>query len=282
MNINKQYLDPDTPAQNIYGLHLNVKRNNNISHTHNYHEFMLITSGSVLHKANGESDILSEHTLCFIRSNDIHSVSKFGDDDAKIFNVGIPINHFNKAVQYYDVDSTFLFSSNKPINVSLTSEEYNELNRKIDIFSKIEYGELHGKLFKNLLSELLLLLIIPRENKLGFEYSSNIPNWLQKLINDMRNPEYFIEGLPKLLSLTNYSQEYVTRSFRKHINMSPTQFLNFLKLSYAKKLIVEENLPIIDACFQSGFNCEGYFYKEFKKMYSMTPKQMLKMKETTK
>ena len=42
-----------------------------------------------------------------------------------------------------------------------------------------------------------------------------------------------------------------------------------------------ENLPIIDACFQSGFNCEGYFYKEFKKMYSMTPKQMLKMKETT-
>lgn len=282
MQVHKQYLDPNTPAQNVYGLHLPVvKRNNNNMHTHNYHEFMLVLSGSILHKFNNESEVLTEHQLCFIRANDIHSISTYANDKSFLFNIGIPTALFDKVIDFYDIDSTFLFSSKKPITVSLSIKDYTNLIRKIDNFSKIDYGELHGKLFKNLLAELIFLLITPNKSGASITYLPYTPNWILQLIAQMKQPEYFIEGLPKLLSLTNYSQEYLTRSFRKYLNLTPTQYINSLRLSYAKKLIIEDNVPIVDACYKSGFNCEGYFYKEFKKMFSMTPRQMLKVKENT-
>ena len=280
MSIHKQYLNPNISSQNIYGLNLTVKkRKNDIMHTHNYHEFMLVRTGEILHKHQCGEEILKEHQLCFVRATDIHSISLHSKENATIFNIGITERLFQKVFNYYNCDSTFLTSSMKPVVINLSSANFENLCKKIDLFSTTIFGELHSKMFYNLLSEFAFLMTTPQKHSL---YSlQNIPNWLLKIAKEMQKTENFIEGLPKLLSITTYSQEYISRSFRKHLGLSPTEYINSLRLNYAKKLILEDNIPISQACYECGFNCEGYFYKEFKKLFSMTPKQMKNHKENS-
>lgn len=280
MPIHKQYLNPNISSQNIYGMNLSVvKRENNIMHTHNYHEFMLVKKGEILHKYQTGEEILKEHQLCFVRASDFHSISLFSKEAAEIYNIGITERLFEKVFNYYNCDYTFLISSQKPVVINLSMADFEILCKKIDFFSNAIFGDLHSKMFYNLLSEFAFLISTPQKHNL---YNlQNVPNWLLKIIKEMQKPDNFIEGLPKLLSITTYSQEYISRCFRKYLGLSATEYINSLRLNYAKKLILEDNIPISQACYECGFNCEGYFYKEFKELFSMTPKQMKNHKENS-
>lgn len=279
MAIYKQYLNPNISAQNIYGLNLTVKkRQNDIMHTHNYYEFMLVKTGKILHKHQCGENILNERQLCFIRPEDVHQVSSYSNEATSIYNIGITQKLLDKVFEFYDFDSTYIISSKEPIVVTLSANNFDNLCAKIDNFAASDFGEQHSKLFYNLLSEFLFLITSPQS--FDCNYLPNTPNWLLKIIKEMQQPDNFIKGLPKLLSITTYSQEYISRCFKKYLNLTPTQYINSLRLKYAKKLILDDNVPISEACYACGFNCEGYFYKEFKKMFSMTPNQMKKYKDS--
>lgn len=278
MAIYKQFLDPNTPAERIYGLHLIVKKNNNIFHTHNYHEFMLVESGEISNRYESGADILHAHQLCLIRDKDVHSIALNSEVESSIYNIGIPHKLFNKACEFYNIDPTYIFSSKGPLTVSLSKNEYDELIKKINAFSRADFGEKHARLFLNLLSELVFLILVSNKSKNNL--SKYAPSWLVNLLTEINKPENFIAGLPKLLEMSDYSQEYITRSFRKYLNTSPTKYINSLRLRYAKDLIIERGASATDACYASGFNGETYFSKEFKKMFNITPKQMSRMKKT--
>lgn len=280
MKTTKQYLDPHTPASHVYGMYLtNSNPNNTNFHTHNYCEFMLIMSGSLFHQCNQTGSIISKRQLCFIRASDVHCSSCYRET-AELFNIGIPNDLLDTVTDYYDIDITPFFLTKQPPTVTLSENNYHYLSQKIALFMKTDFNELHARIFKNLLSEMLFFLSTPNNSSIHTSYQHNTPDWLLKLLSDMDKKENFVAGLPKLLSLTNFSQEYVNRCFKKYLNTTPTQYINSLRLSYARKLIMEDNMPIIDACYQSGYNSEGYFYKEFKKMYLQTPMQMLKSKNS--
>lgn len=79
----------------------------------------------------------------------------------------------------------------------------------------------------------------------------------------MEEPENFIEGLPRLISLANVSQEYLNRSFRRYLHMSPTEFINMRRMDFAASLILENRMEIIDICQECGFRNLSYFYRVF-------------------
>lgn len=278
MKYHKQYLDPNTPASHVYGMMLHTENPDNKNfHTHNYCEIMVILSGHMLHKFNNESTILTEKQLCFVRDSDIHSCSCY-QAPLDFFNIGIPNVLLKEAASYYDIDVNSLLNSINPPTVSLSKDSFKALHKKILTFMKTEYNELHGRMFKNLLSEMLFLLTSPDNSSIHTIYRSNTPKWFLDLISEMDKVENFTSGLPKLFELSQHSQEYINRCFRKYLNTTPTRYINSLRLNYAKKLIIEDDINIITACYRSGFESESYFYKIFKNTFNCTPLQMLKEK----
>lgn len=101
------------------------------------------------------------------------------------------------------------------------------------------------------------------------------PHWFFELTSLMSRKENFTVGLSRMLEYAHMSQEHLTRVFKKYTGITPTQYINELRLEYAAMLITDKGTEISDACFLSGFNNISHFYHQFKKKYGCSPKQYL-------
>jgi AraC-like DNA-binding protein len=61
------------------------------------------------------------------------------------------------------------------------------------------------------------------------------------------------------------------RFFKRNIKKSYFDFLKELRIGHACKLLRESNAPIIDICYNSGYNSWAHFSKQFKNVKEITP-----------
>ena len=64
---------------------------------------------------------------------------------------------------------------------------------------------------------------------------------------------------------------YLCRVFKKHLGITPIDYINNLRFGYAESLILKTDLEIMDICMEIGIENLGYFYKEFKKRFHSAP-----------
>jgi signal transduction histidine kinase/CheY-like chemotaxis protein/ligand-binding sensor domain-containing protein len=89
---------------------------------------------------------------------------------------------------------------------------------------------------------------------------------IRKNIDNQDLQSLFIE---KELGISN-SQLY--RKIKQLFGFSPGDLIRTIRLKYAAELLRKGILTVSEVCYQSGFNNRSYFYREFKKMYNLTPK----------
>lgn len=61
---------------------------------------------------------------------------------------------------------------------------------------------------------------------------------------------------------------------REITQMTPSEYIRSVKISHATHLLRTTNMTIQEIMFCSGFNNKSYFYREFAKIYHMSPKEM--------
>lgn len=79
-------------------------------------------------------------------------------------------------------------------------------------------------------------------------------------------------GEKELAMLSRLSTSAFSRSFRRHTGMPLTAYVNRLRINLAVQLLMsEENLPIIDICFASGFKNLSNFNRQFLRQKGISP-----------
>jgi len=73
-----------------------------------------------------------------------------------------------------------------------------------------------------------------------------------------------------MVALSGKSREHLTRSMRKYIGMSPSEFINDLRLNYIANMLINSNHRILDIIFASGFNTVSHATLLFRKKYGMS------------
>lgn len=69
-----------------------------------------------------------------------------------------------------------------------------------------------------------------------------------------------------------YNRDYLSRLFRRKIQMSVVEYINYYtRVSEAKKLLYETGDSIKEIAYRVGFTDETYFMKVFKKWEQVTP-----------
>jgi signal transduction histidine kinase/DNA-binding response OmpR family regulator len=92
-----------------------------------------------------------------------------------------------------------------------------------------------------------------------------------KVINEhLSNSDLDATVVEKELSLSRMS---LYRKLKALTNMTPSEFIKHLRLRHAATLLKTTNLTVSEIYYQTGFNNQSYFYREFKKAYHSSPKE---------
>ena len=84
---------------------------------------------------------------------------------------------------------------------------------------------------------------------------------------------------PEICAYCGISASYGARLFRKHMNMTMTEYINSEKLSYAWELMCNTSLKLTEIADYLGYCDVYYFSRRFKRKFGKSPNQMLSAKQ---
>lgn len=111
----------------------------------------------------------------------------------------------------------------------------------------------------------------------NFILSSNHINPAIEKIIDFSFKRYLTPvTLQQVADVASMSIPTFCRFFKKNIKKTYFDFLQDLRISHACKLLTNSDKPIMEICYESGYNSWAHFSKQFKNVKEMTPSQYRK------
>ena len=82
--------------------------------------------------------------------------------------------------------------------------------------------------------------------------------------------------LKRLANLVNMAEGSLCRYFKLNMGITLFEYLNKIKIEFACKLLMDQNLSILDVCIDSGFSNTSHFNKQFKRTTGVPPSEYRK------
>lgn len=237
-------------------------------HDHDYYEVFLVLGGSAHHYVNGKSFPLSKGNLIFIRDYDVHDYYE-RSKDFEFLNLAFLKNVFTDMRNFLGngFDSVSLLGVRYPPCVRLSAHDTEKL--------RLSLAELHTT------GEKVTLMRARMRRKLIDIFSdfftlfpteeSKIPFWLENAYEQMRRPKNFVLGKERFFELAGRSREHTTRCLMHYYGVTPSDYINTLRLHYAAGLLRSSNLSATDICYECGFHNVSWFYNTFEKEFHISP-----------
>ena len=85
--------------------------------------------------------------------------------------------------------------------------------------------------------------------------------------------EHYSEDIPMsdLAETLGITHQHFCRLFRSAMDMSPNEYLTGLRISKAKQMLTEQNIPVSEIAAACGFRDPCYFSTIFKKSMGVPP-----------
>ena len=247
-------------------------------HRHNYVEMMIVLSGSITHRIDGEPFTLSTGEVLIMNKHVSHSVERSGKDD-----IGVNIIMSDRFI--YGVTSELagtLFSSlikenakenGSPIYLAFRTGGRKYLENAIEnlLFELTVRGEDVG-VMSGTVSLLLRYLSLENDELL-------IRGNVKTDKDDARRLDVlsYVKSNYRTASLTELSDKlyltvpYLSKVIKESFGKSFKELVIDERMERARTSIEETTLPIGDIIRSVGYENESYFHREFKKRYGTTP-----------
>lgn len=253
------------------------------AHFHNEIEILYVRSGIFTAYNDSVSVSAKAGEIIFINSRVVHATRSEIDgtstgltqfDVSEIFR-----NHMQNVSKYFQY---FLSSSETPMYCFKKGDKKtDELNQYInEILSEISEKKTAYEMYvKSSICKILGLLyrygIIQNE---GAFFNSETVERILPALNYIDNNYQKEIKLDDLSKITNFNPNYFCRIFKKATNSSFTEYLNFVRVYKAEKLIVEGKNTISEIASLVGFSSLSYFNRIFKRYKGCTPSVYKKVK----
>lgn len=120
----------------------------------------------------------------------------------------------------------------------------------------------------------------------GYDYSStsaaehsNLPYRLKQVVQYIESNLHEKLSVDDLSALTQWGSHHFMRIFSKYMGVTPYQFILDKRISKAKQMLVETQLPVSSIAFDLGFQSQSSFCTTFKKWVGCTPETFRKSKK---
>ncbi len=256
-----------------------AKNENFRLHYHDFFEIFLTVSPNVQHNINGVTHHLAENTLVFIRKWDVHSFSNFNSNDISFVNFAFSEQLLNELFSYLSDGfcSNELLSTKFPPSIQLSPADSQHILNRFNQLNPIFNSDLQSQKFQSriLLFELFTRYFFKYIHKSAPE-NDDIPLWLKKLNLKMQNQTNFSKSSEHMIELSGKSRAHLGRMLKKHYNKTIPDYLNDIRLNYWAQALVSSEVPVIDLCYECGFENISWAYTLFKRKYGVPPLQFRK------
>lgn len=125
-----------------------------------------------------------------------------------------------------------------------------------------------------------LILILYKENMM---YSGRVNKTDARNSEIIKNAIAYIEEnlgdkitLKQLSDLSAFTEKYFCSFFKKQTGVTPTEYINRVRLERACELLRMHDVSVTEAAFETGFESLSYFIRRFKKQFGVSPAQYKK------
>lgn len=241
------------------------------AHCHDFWEFFFITHGQCLHRVNGRVQRLEENTAVLIRPDDIHSYAPDGPGDCRFYNLACAENVMRDLFAFLGREeiARIFPAGTLPPAVRLPPDAAETMQRgceRLRLLVTIDRRRANVQLRR-----LLVWLTGCFPPAAAGEPLSSLPLWLESLLTQMQRKENFSAGRARLMELAGRSEGHVSRAFRRYTGMTPTEYVNSLRLEYARSMLRLTDADITDTAMEAGFDNLSHFYHLFRRRFGITP-----------
>ena len=120
------------------------------------------------------------------------------------------------------------------------------------------------KLIRTQVKQQLLEIKHKNKTKLG-NYEKKIRN---VILDNLHDSGFNVNSMAEELGL---ERSALFRKVKKELNISPSKYIQQIRLEIAKELLVNDNLSVSEVAYSSGFESLSYFSKQFKNKYGYSP-----------
>lgn len=143
----------------------------------------------------------------------------------------------------------------------------------------IEILDLEG--FRSIIHLLKILDILASTSDIQLLSSAGYTNTLKEADTERMNKvhAYVMKNfkrkinLDEVASLASMTPTSFSRYFKTHANKTFSDFISEIRIGYACKLLIEDNMNVSQACYESGFQTLSNFNKQFKTITQRSPLQ---------
>ena len=249
---------------------LNDNSGHSAPHYHDFYEVFIVEEGPILHHINGRVETLYPDTLVLVHPADYHYFSRKDNASVQFFNLAFDAEQFERAKELAALCAPATKEAPLADKVTLTHELSRLLLRRMkwlrDVTDPIPQ-EVHLTEGITLLTDILVLCAV------GSGSVHTVPYWLRKACSEMHIQENMVQGIPRLVELSGKTQEHLTRSMHKYMGLTPSAYINAIRLERAAEQLTTTELPISDIMLDVGFQNTSYFNKLFKEKYHVSPRK---------
>jgi AraC-like DNA-binding protein len=254
------------------------------AHIHNYIEILYALSGKYQILLNNKDYSFEAGDMVLINSNEIHNIIGLSEG----------LNHyivvkFEPEMLYTTSQSLFEMKYVMPfiLNESTHQKIFQKAEIEKTVIPEIIHGmhqEYRNKKYgyelairANIYNLFLFILRWWNEQHIDLninqEVSKDLVQRLQIVFDYIEeNYQNDITALD-MASLCNLSYSYFSRLFTKIMKRSFREYLNYVRISKAEKLLTTSELNITEIAMKVGFSTSSYFIQQFKQYKEISPKQ---------
>lgn len=243
-----------------------------ILHSHDYYELFLVTDGKVIHTVNGVTSVLKAGDLVFIRPSDEHIYSYDGTNNFCFANLSFITDIAEKMFSFLDggYNVKTLLESELPPTVSLTTFEMQKVLYSLQSINTASYADTSEKILK---MKFVLFSIFAKYFSRYTINEKGYSVWFEYLCDELKKPINFQKHKPNMTAICGKSKEHISRSFKKNLGMTPSEYLTDIRLNYAANLLKNTDISVIEISLEAGFENLSWFYKKFAQKFGTTPKK---------
>ncbi len=232
-------------------------------HDHDFYELFWVQNGTVRHHLPDRGDTLREGDVIFLQPGQPHAVQGRGEHALVVSLCIHPTTVKALAKRHPGLKGRLFWSPGGPVQTRRDIRQLAALNHTA--------VQLERSACDTLAAEAFLLPLCA--DLTADTYPDDAPAWLTAACTAAKGPAVFRDGSAGLVALTGKAHPHVSRTMRKFMGVTPSDYINRLRMAHAARALTTDGDPVAQIAADCGIPNMSHFHKLFRTAHGLTPLQ---------